>query len=238
MSFIENNLKRGSTRDYQIGYEISEEDKEKLIKTIQNAPTSNNYFASSVIVIEDQNTKDKLAEILQQKQVRECSMFFIFLADNNRIDYVLKTKNKNIENKTLNSLLLSVGDAFIQATMLQDAATELDLGTCFIGGVRGHISEINRLLKIKNSAFPAVALTVGKAAKKADLKPKINRIYYEQYSYAQVVDEIVPYNEKLTNYWKNKNIEGDYVNASANYLSKRVSGRDKTIINIAKIKKM
>lgn len=179
MSFIENNLKRGSTRDYQIGYEISEEDKEKLIKTIQNAPTSNNYFASSVIVIEDQNTKDKLAEILQQKQVRECSMFFIFLADNNRIDYVLKTKNKNIENKTINSLLLSVGDAFIQATMLQDAATELDLGTCFIGGVRGHISEINRLLKIKNSAFPAVALTVGKAAKKADLKPKINRIYYE-----------------------------------------------------------
>ncbi|UUD34789.1 nitroreductase family protein [Mycoplasmopsis caviae] len=238
MSFIEKNLKRGSVRDYHVNYKISDEDREKLIKTIQNAPTSNNYFASSVVVVEEQSTKERLAEILQQKQVKDCSIFFVFLADNNRIDYVLKSMNKSDQNKTLNSLLLSVGDAFIQATMLQDAATELDLSSCFIGGVRAHVSEINKILKIKGSAFPAIALAVGKASMPADIKPKINRVYYEQYSYAQVIDEIIPYNEKLENYWKNKSVQGDYINSSANYLSKKVSGRDKTIINIAKIKKM
>ncbi len=236
-SFIENSKDRASIRSFVPNKPLSAKEKENLIGVVHSAPTSNNYFTSSCIFVTDKDLLHKLGELLNQKQVRDASAFLVFLADNNRVDYILDQIKEPLDNKTLNSLLVGVGDAFIQATMAQDAAVEMGLGTCFIGGVRSKIKEINKLLNVQGSAFPAIALAIGTPTESVKPKIKIPRVYENKYSYKAVINEIVDYSNKLAEHLKEKGIDGDYINASAKYLKREPDNhREVNIIRIWKLK--
>ncbi|VEU78060.1 nitroreductase family protein [Mycoplasmopsis columbinasalis] len=222
MSFIVKNKLRNSAREYDLAQQpLKAEALKAILETIQNAPTSNNFFSSSVVVVTDTKLLAELGQILKQKQVSEAGAFLIFLADFNRLAHITAKTNYK-EKLTQNDLLVAFGDAFIQATMAQDAATELGLGTCFIGGVREHIDKIKELLNVTGIAFPAVGLTVGVPKKVAHTaKPKLNRVYQNTYNQEVLADEIKAYDEVIKNYYQEHGINGDYSNYAAEYLTKK-----------------
>ncbi|WP_051586170.1 nitroreductase family protein [Mycoplasmopsis lipofaciens] len=230
MSFIKNNKMRSSVREYTCDKKLSKEEKSKFIEILQNVPTSNNFFMSSSIIIEDKQTLKKLSEITNQYQIKDCSMFVLFLADFNRLNYILDLRNHENYDKGLNSLLVGTGDSFIAATMIQDAATEMGLGTCFIGGVRGHIEEISQLLKIEGVALPIIGITIGYPLKKSQiLKPKQKTTFFEKYDYKLLVENANEYNDNLKNFYNKLGIPNDYFTSAYNSLCRNTEEPDQVI---------
>ncbi|WP_029513394.1 nitroreductase family protein [Mycoplasmopsis primatum] len=238
MDFIEQVKTRISTRNFIKNKKMEEKHFNDILTTIDRAPVSNNYFMSSAIVINDVQLLHKIGTILNQKQVAESSIFILFLADNNRINEVYKLNNTKHEFNSLNSILTGAGDAFIQATMAQDAAINNGLGTCFIGGVRAFIPELKEILNIDGDAFPCIGLAIGYFDKKIyEPKPKLNRIFMNSYDINKLKNDIKPYNTVLKAFFTNQNIEFDYINSSFSSLNKAKKDVDLDLIESWRLKK-
>ncbi|VEU76720.1 nitroreductase family protein [Mycoplasmopsis columbina] len=231
MSFIEKNKLRNSVRNFNSEKELTEQQINNILEAVKNAPTSNNFFVSSAIVVKDKDLLEKISLTLKQKQIYTSGFFIVFLADFNRLDYILNNEKIHYE-PTINDLLIATGDAFIQATSAQDAAIEEGLGTCFIGGVREYISELKDLLNIEGNAFPVIGLVIGNMVEQpVSSKPKLNRIYLNNYKKDVLANEIKEYDATLNEYWKVRNIDGDYSKYSTNYL-KNSNEKSKLVENI------
>ncbi|MCU4706532.1 nitroreductase family protein [Mycoplasma sp. CSL7503-lung] len=222
MDFHEKILSRQSIREYDLNHPVSEEEKEYIIDVIKNTPTSSNWHSSSAIVITDKTILNKIAELYPKgTHIRTASIFVIFLADFNRMNMVLKSNPDVKFNKnSTETYTIAVGDAFIQATSAQDQAIDLGLGTCFVGFVRHIAKEIIELLNIKGQAFPVIGLTIGNKLNNNTLvKPKINRVFMNNYDIERISSDIEEYNPKLVDYIKESfpNIDPlNYVDSSIN----------------------
>ncbi|MBU4693416.1 nitroreductase family protein [Mycoplasma zalophidermidis] len=199
MSFYNKAIERYSVREYDTNKKITDEDYNKIINVIKSAPTSSNWHSSSVIVIRDREILNKLGETSKYTgAIKSCDMFLVFLADYNRMN-IAKLKHPELQynSHSSESYTVAVGDAFIQATMAQDIATDLGLGTCFIGLVRTIEKEIIDLLNIKGQAFPVVGLTIGHRLNDGHVKPKLNRVYENFYDYNNLNHEVEQYDTQL-----------------------------------------
>lgn len=205
---IELLLKRKSIRSYQ-NKKIEKEKIEELAKIANVSPTSINSQNFSCVFIQDQETKNFISEKCgNQKHIKNAPLLVLFLADSNRVEWILKSKNINYvnANNDLESMLFSFVDATIASTMVQDAAILLGLGTCYIGAVRFAAKEIKKYLNIEGKATPVVGLTIGYSDDNdTSQKPKINKVYYEKYNLENIHNEIIDYNETLNKYYLSRN---------------------------------
>ena len=83
--------KRTSIRRYE-REAISPEQLEVIYAAIRNTPTSYNGQQFTVIDVTDQELKEQLYEITNQKQIKTCNHFMFFCADFNRIAVLAKAK--------------------------------------------------------------------------------------------------------------------------------------------------
>lgn len=223
-------LSRQSIRSYH-DKALTEEEIEILTDVLNTSASSINGFQSSVIIVTDKKIKKEIFKLTganeTQNHIHENGALFIFVADFNRILLSTKMHKAKYEQNHINDLLVGLGDAFIQATRLENAAHEMGLGTCYIGGIRGNtnsIKEIKNLLNITGKAFAVVALTVGKI-KNANsiLKPKINRVYSEKYDLNKIEKEIKEYDSKIESFWKEIGLDyGNYSSTVSNFYSKKI----------------
>ena len=84
-------LERRSIRRYEYD-PIPEGDMDFIYAAIRNTPTSYNGQQFSVIDICDQDIKQKLYEITNQKQIKTCSHFLVFVADYHKMETAWKVK--------------------------------------------------------------------------------------------------------------------------------------------------
>jgi len=115
----------------------------------------------------------------------------------------------NIHN--YDNFLIATIDATIAATMCANAAIDLGLGTCFIGGVRMFPNEIKQMLNLENMCVPVLALTIGYESKKVAFRPKVNKVYEEKYDLEQVINELSNYDQTMHEYYEN------YFNLDTNF---------------------
>lgn len=83
-----------------------------------------------------------------------------------------------------------------------DAAIELGLGTCFIGGLRGQADTIKKALNLQGSIVPVLGLCVGYSNKVFAPRPKINKTYDNKYSLTTVKKEMKSYDTVMSKYYK------------------------------------
>ena len=75
---------RYATKTYQEGKKVPQEDIDKIIEAIRLAPTSSGLQPFRIIVIDDQETKEKLVEgVLNPKGIMACSHIIAFAAWDN-----------------------------------------------------------------------------------------------------------------------------------------------------------
>ena len=75
---------RYATKNYQEGKKVPQEDIDKIIEAIRLAPTSSGLQPFRIIIIDDLETKQKLAEgALNQKGIVACSHIIAFAAWDN-----------------------------------------------------------------------------------------------------------------------------------------------------------
>ena len=145
MDFFEVIKKRHSARTFK-NKKVEEEKLEKILKTVNLAPSAGNLQAYEIVIVKEKVKKEKLAEAaLMQEFIAAAPVVLIFLANYER------SMSKYGERGKFYAIL----DATIAAAYAQLAATALGLATCWVGAF-----DDDTVLKILNAGknYRAVAI--------------------------------------------------------------------------------
>ena len=198
-------LERRSTRRYEREH-ISHSHLSLIYAAIRNSPTSYNGQQFSVIDISDQDTKVKLYELTDQKQIKTCNRFLLFCADYNKISTIAKAKNIEMPpfTHTIDGVMVGIIDASIAMMSAVVAAESCGLGTCCIGYARTAApAQIAELLKLPQGVFAVCGLAIGVPREVNDLKPKQNKelvIHHNHYRTDDMTADLLNYDQLITKY--------------------------------------
>ena len=190
-----------------------------IIECGQKAPTSNNLQAYTIIHVQDNMKKEKLAQISgDQKWVVEAPVVLLFCADLYRI------KNySNIESLSLfgspELYTVAVIDTALAAEKSLIAAQSLGLGGVIVGGIRNDMEKVHNMFNLPNLVAPLFLLCLGYPDDDPGLKPRLPKevIYkvdnYDTEKDTQLIEE---YNKIMEDYYR----ERSSIKAKSNWSQK------------------
>lgn len=156
---------------------VSKQTLDLMIAAAQSASTSSNLQTWSVVAVEDAATKDRLAKLAgDQRHIRECPLFLVWLADLARLDAV--GERRQLPRAGLDYLeLLMVGviDATLAAQNAAVAAEAMGLGLVYIGGMRNQPEAVAEVLGLPPRTAAVFGMCVGypDASRPASMKPRL-----------------------------------------------------------------
>ncbi|MGE6630456.1 oxygen-insensitive NADPH nitroreductase [Bacillus sp. NPDC077027] len=191
---------------------LTKEEIHTLVKSAQAASTSSYVQAYSIIGVTDQKKKAKLAELAgNQPYVEKNGHLFVFCADLKRQDHIACKAGENNREAFENTeaFLISVIDAALAAQNMSVAAESMDLGICYIGGLRNQLVEVAELLNIPSYVLPLFGLVVGHPAKQSSKKERLpfGLIYHEntyQQDEAHIDRYLQEYDEQISRYYEER----------------------------------
>lgn len=100
-------------------------------------------------------------------------------------------------------------DAALAAQNAALAAESMDLGICYIGGIRNHLQEVSDILNIPHRVIPLFALVVGYPKNWSDKKPRLpqSNIYHEngyQEDKQEFINQLGGYNATISDYYEQR----------------------------------
>ncbi len=218
-STINSILDHRSIRSYK-DTPIEEDKLHAILECAQAAPSSINGQQMSVIVIKDQATKDKIAEIAGgQPWISQAPVFLLFVADFYRAKLASEKNNENlvIASNMEGTLVGSIDVGLAMGNTIA-AAESLEMGTVCIGGIRNNPQAMVDLLNLPNYVYPMVGLCVGYANDQdvPDKKPRFAKdavIHTESYN-SDLMDHINAYDEVIKTYMSDRTSGQDVRNWS------------------------
>lgn len=161
---------RRSTRAYQ-DTPVSRETADAVIQAAMRSPTAGNMMLYSILEIEDQSLKAKLADLCDhQSFIARAPLVLIFLADYQRwfdffllsgVAEVCVTQHTDVRRPGEGDFLLAATDAIIAAQTAVIAAESLGLGSCYIGDILENFEQVRDLLHLPQYVLPATMLCIG-----------------------------------------------------------------------------
>jgi nitroreductase len=179
---------RRSIRAYQ-DKPIERETVNQIIQAAMRAPTAGNMMLYSIIEIEDQAIKEKLARSCDnQPFIARAPLVLLFLADYQRwIDFFVAsdvegycaTRGKEMRLPGEGDLLLACCDALIAAQTAVIAAESLGIGSCYIGDIMEQYEYHRELLDLPQYVFPITLVCFGypKTGERQKLSPRFGQEY-------------------------------------------------------------
>lgn len=204
---IDTMMQHRSIRTYN-NKKIPEDYLEAILKGIQAAPSSINGQQVSVIVVEAQEVKDRIAELCGgQPWIAQAPVFLLFVADYHRAK-LAAAKNGEVLAITdsLEAIMVSSVDVGLSMGNAIGIAESLGLGIVPIGAVRREPQAIIDLLALPELVFPIAGLVLGYPEETTALKPRlpqeavIHRGLYNQ-DQSALIDS---YDETISSYMKKR----------------------------------
>ena len=162
--------KRVSLRKYA-ELPIKPEDKEAIIEAAMRAPTAGNMMMYSMIIVSDQDIKQRLSETCDhQPFIAKAPLVIVFLADLQRwFDYYHDSGVKDFCNDQgmdftgpdEADLLLAGSDALIAAQNTVISAEALGIGSCYIGDIMENYETHREMFNLPPYVFPISMLCYG-----------------------------------------------------------------------------
>ena len=87
--------------------------------------------------------------------------------------------------------------------MLNDAAISLGYGTCYQGVVKSFPKEIMKKLNLNNN-MPVMGLLIGEPNSINEVKPKLNKVFENEYDFKEVKKRVDEYDEIIKSYYSGK----------------------------------
>lgn len=166
--------RRRSTRVYS-DQPVTREERDAILHAAFRAPTAGNQMLYSIIEVEDQALKDRLAVTCDnQPFIAQAPFVLVFLADYQRwYDYFQvcrapeRADELGLRRRPLQvgDFVLAACDALIAAQTAVIAAESLGIGSCYIGDVLENYEEHRRLLDLPPYAMPVAMLCFGYPSK-------------------------------------------------------------------------
>jgi FMN reductase (NADPH)/FMN reductase [NAD(P)H] len=162
--------KRRSTRAYA-DRSLSQEDKDMILNAAFRAPTAGNMMLYSIIEVEDQALKDRLAVTCDnQPFIAKAPYLLLFLADYQRWHDFYQYSGAIDKGKELNrqprrpqvgDLLLACCDTLIAAQNAVIAAESIGIGSCYIGDILENYEIHRELFCLPQYVIPITLLCFG-----------------------------------------------------------------------------
>lgn len=155
--------------------DIPEESLEFIREAVRNTPTSYNGQQFSVIEIADQELKEQLYQITNQKQIKTCRRFLLFCADFHKMELLARAKGVEMPEvtNTMDGVFLGAIDASLALMSAVVAAQACGLGNNCVGYIRTVDPErIAQMMKLPKGVYVVCGLTLGVPREQPDLKPK------------------------------------------------------------------
>lgn len=200
-------LERTSVRRYE-REAIPQETMDFIYRAVQNTPTSYNGQQFSVIDITDQALKEELYAITNQKQIKTCNHFMVFLADYNKISLLAKRKEVDMPEftNTMDGVIIGIVDAALAMMSAVVAAQACGLGSNCIGYLRTvDPALVAEKLKLPRGVFVVCGLALGVPREHPDLKPKepLNVVFHQncyQQDTEALTDAMAEYDKEVHHY--------------------------------------
>lgn len=200
-------LGRTSVRRYE-REQIPQETMDFIYKAVENTPTSYNGQQFSVIDISDQQLKEQLYELTNQKQLKTCNRLLIFCSDYNKITKLAEKKGFDVPSftNTMDGVTIGIIDASLAMMSAVVAAQAAGLGSNCIGYLRTvDPAKVAELLKLPKGVFVVCGLALGVPREQPDLKPKQpSSLVFHHNHYRQdtqnMIEEMEEYDEVVKSY--------------------------------------
>lgn len=202
---------------------VSEEMLQAIIKSAQAMPNSINGQQTSVVVVRDQETKNKIAELAGgQPWIAAAPVFILFLMDFYKTDLAAKKNGlEQVIHGSVEASVVGAVDVGLNMAGAMIAAESLGLGTVPIGGIRKSPEAMIELLGLPEKTFPVAGLTIGHPADRSHKKPRLPMTTFrhdESYKAEGLVEDINRYDEEMVGYLKgiNREVEGNWSKNTSN----------------------
>ncbi len=178
-----------------------------VIKAAWHGPTSVNGQQVSLVVVQDEVRRQKIAELAGgQPWIAQAPVFITVVADfyKTRLGVEQAGKQQVIHN-SVEGFAVAAVDAGITLGNLMTAARAAGLGVVPIGGIRNNPAAMIDLLQLPELTFPLVGVAIGYAADEGDIKPRLPLASFahpEHYHAAELPAHIAAYDAELSAYWQ------------------------------------
>lgn len=163
---------RRSVRAFQ-DKPVSRELTDQIIRAAMRAPTAGNMMLYSILEIDDQAIKDKLAKSCDdQPFIAKSPLVLLFLADYQRwmdffavsgVSAYCEAQGQAMRLPGAGDLMMACCDALIAAQTAVLAAESLGLGSCYIGDIIENYEYHQTLLDLPRYVFPITLVCFGYA---------------------------------------------------------------------------
>lgn len=178
---------------------VSEAQLDGIIRAAQAAPSSINGQQMSIVCVQDQANKARIAELSGgQAWIAQAPVFLLFCADFHRAHLAAQKHGREmVIAASVEALIVGACDVGLAMGNAIAAAEAQGLGIVPIGGVRNQPLALVEMLELPRYVFPICGLVVGHPASFAAIKPRLPRaavFHREKYQADQqsLIDEYDP----------------------------------------------
>ena len=191
-------LSRRSIRKF-LNKPISKELLTLLLAASQSAPSKSNLQQYSILVIQDQNIKNEISNLIgNTKWALTAPMFFLYLADIRRNIKITNYRGYEHKNNNVDTFMNGVIDAALSMQSTICASESLGLGVCPISMIRNIIEEVKVICKLPKGVFPIAGLALGWPDQKSNVSIRLSQdivIHFDKYNEKDLIQKINKYDE-------------------------------------------
>ena len=193
-------LSRRSIRKF-LNKPISKELLTLLLAASQSAPSKSNLQQYSILVIQDQNIKNEISNLIgNTKWALTAPIFFLYLADIRRNIKITNDRGYEHKNNNVDTFMNGVIDAALSMQSTICASESLGLGVCPISMIRNIIEEVKVICKLPKGVFPIAGLAVGWPDQKSNVSIRLSQdivIHFNKYDEKDLIQKINKYDERV-----------------------------------------
>ena len=193
-------LSRRSIRKF-LNKPISKELLTLLLAAAQSAPSKSNLQQYSILVIQDQNIKNEISNLIgNTKWALTAPIFLLFLADIRRNVKITNDRGYDHKNNNVDTFMNGVIDAALSMQSTICASESLGLGVCPISMVRNIIEEIKTICKLPKGVFPIAGLAMGWPDEKSNVSIRLAQnivTHFDKYNEKDLIHKINKYDERV-----------------------------------------
>jgi nitroreductase len=209
-----------------------------MIAAAQSASTTSNLQTWSVVAVDDPVVKERLAVLSgEQRHVRECPLFLVWLADLARLDAIGADRGLRRDGLDyLEMLLVGVVDASLAAQNATVAAEAMGLGVNYIGAMRNQPEAVAQALGLPPRTFAVFGLCVGHPdpQRQGQVKPRLPQpavLHRNRYDADAHRQPAAAYAQAMAGFYRREGMRtnGDWIQHSLNRVRgpEALLGRDR-----------
>lgn len=221
-SLIQNHRSIRKYKDMQISDDILQD----LFLSAQSASSSHNVQAYSIILVRDQEKKDKISMLAgDQRWVRECPVFLVFCADLYKMKTACEMNDAPYALNGIENLIVGIVDTALAAQTLLISAESYGLGGVYIGGIRNDVNSVSEVLKLPEYVIPIAGMCLGYPDDNPGKKPRqpLSIVVHEDhYREEEIVPGLLDYDDTMSEYYSertNGEKEAGWTELMAEYLA-------------------